>query len=372
MLTTSPSTRPIRSVAGTDPLQRIRGYPAVSLIGDGSGPLAAVQARFRALGRDAVRRLEAEFGPDHPTVVAVAAEVEEQIRAVPGGHPTLTIFVSPSMSTWRPLPTAAVERVVIDDTFATRDLVHARLRSVPTWVVHLGAELTLHAGLGRTFRTVLRTEVPEYGVGDGGGDGKARARHRRDLVEPSRRRDQHLTHYVRAVDDALEHFLAGDSTPLVVIGSSRRTDAFTRTSRHRQRPVDGVTWTGRTITVDQVRGLAEPILSRIGDAQTRLALREVERAIGAGRLTTGLHNCWHDATAGRGDLLVVEESYAEPARLDPVTGVLDTTADREAPGVVDDIVDELIELVLAKGGRVSVVPDGTLEVGSRVALCTRA
>ena len=49
----------------------------------------------------------------------------------------------------------------------------------------------------------------------------------------------------------------------------------------------------------------------------------------------------------------------------------DRVADATAPRVTDDLVDELIETVLAKGGDVVVVDDGTLEGHSGVAAVLR-
>jgi hypothetical protein len=45
--------------------------------------------------------------------------------------------------------------------------------------------------------------------------------------------------------------------------------------------------------------------------------------------------------------------------------------DAAAPDVVDDLVDETIETVLAQGGRVVLVPDGSLSVYERICLTLR-
>lgn len=46
-------------------------------------------------------------------------------------------------------------------------------------------------------------------------------------------------------------------------------------------------------------------------------------------------------------------------------------ADVEAPDVIDDLVDELIELVLDRGGWVALARDGSLADHDRVALTVR-
>ena len=39
--------------------------------------------------------------------------------------------------------------------------------------------------------------------------------------------------------------------------------------------------------------------------------------------------------------------------------------------MIDDIADEIIEIVLAKGGRVAIVPDGTLPGPGNIAMALR-
>ena len=56
---------------------------------------------------------------------------------------------------------------------------------------------------------------------------------------------------------------------------------------------------------------------------------------------------------------MVEEGYALAARA--ADDVLVRVEDPRAPGVMDDVVDEVIEAVMTRGGRVAIVPDGSLE-----------
>ena len=41
------------------------------------------------------------------------------------------------------------------------------------------------------------------------------------------------------------------------------------------------------------------------------------------------------------------------------------------PDVIDDVVDEIIEIVLAHGGRAVIVPDGTLASQAHLAMTLR-
>jgi hypothetical protein len=100
------------------------------------------------------------------------------------------------------------------------------------------------------------------------------------------------------------------------------------------------------------------------------ALEALARARSTRRYAGGLDEIWPLAAEGRVDTLVVEEGYAVAARLDG-DGRIQRADDTEAPDVIDDIVDELIEAVLLRDGRAVLVGDGALDAHDRVAAVLR-
>jgi hypothetical protein len=84
-----------------------------------------------------------------------------------------------------------------------------------------------------------------------------------------------------------------------------------------------------------------------------------------------LGEVWRMAHEGRGRLLLVEEDYHTPGKLDETGIHLSVVDDPAAPGVIDDAVDEVIETVLSKQGRVVFTPNGSLEQHQRIALILR-
>jgi hypothetical protein len=71
-------------------------------------------------------------------------------------------------------------------------------------------------------------------------------------------------------------------------------------------------------------------------------------------------------------MLAVEEGLFYPARLSDDGDLLLPATDVEHPDVIDDAVDELIELVLERGGWVALVEDGALVEHGGVALTLRS
>ena len=68
-------------------------------------------------------------------------------------------------------------------------------------------------------------------------------------------------------------------------------------------------------------------------------------------------------------MLLVEESFISPGIAVVASSGTTTEVVTEE---VHDLVDDLIEQVILRGGQIALVPDGDLESHSRVALISRA
>ncbi len=98
---------------------------------------------------------------------------------------------------------------------------------------------------------------------------------------------------------------------------------------------------------------------------------QLNAAVGGQRCASTLGEVWRNARMGRGKILVVEQGYHEAAALDETGFHLQPAAEGNGPTLLDDAVDEVIEVVLSKGGQVVFVDDGTLAAHSRIALILR-
>ena len=80
---------------------------------------------------------------------------------------------------------------------------------------------------------------------------------------------------------------------------------------------------------------------------------------------------WLAARTERPEMLAVDGSVSYPARLSDDGGILRPADDVAHPDVLDDAVDELIELVLTRGGWVAFTTPGALDRHRGAALTTR-
>lgn len=347
-------------------LQAARGYPSVSILMT-TRPAASMhrsdRARLRALAKQAGERVAAEGGvTDAHRYLLHEVERVADAAAVDATGAALAVFVSSSISLRLALPITVVDRAVVDPTFATRDLVRAMQRA-PRYTVLVLSErrAQLYEGVSGSLRAAPGRRFPLERDLD---DRRPRGRH----PDRPRLRDAAATAFLRDVDDALGAHLANRPTPVVVVGPAALLTSFTGLSRNLGRLAGTVAGNLAPAPPDQLAARIRPVLEEYLRSQEAEALALLDRRASEGRSVSGLATAWPAARCERPELLAVEEGLFAPARLSPDGDHLTPAADIDHPDVIDDLVDELIETVLRRGGRVVLVSDGSLREHDGVAL----
>jgi hypothetical protein len=332
-------------LADVTALQRHREYPSVSVIlatEPAARPTELDRARVRSRIEDLARRLHGDVE------TATTVDLLERLHALADEAETLparrgvALFASPSRTALVHLDVDVRDRTVVDDTFATRDLVEQARRNVAYEVA------TVSERRVRVFRGAGVSLEPVEGRG-----------------LPLERRDEESDHsWERRVLEVLRR-LGGPATPLVLVGAERRVAALVRSGG--VDPAGIVRGNHDVTSTAELAELARPHVAAWHASRNAAVLDRLGSARGRRLLATGLDELWWLARDGRVELLVVERSAAVPVRI--VGDHLETVPpeDAEAPDVVDDAVDDLIEAVLLRRGDVAIVPDGTLGAGDGLA-----
>jgi hypothetical protein len=340
-------------------LRRPRPYPAVSVLtpthrrqrGDGQD-----QVRLRNALTEARRRLESDPSVTRERRADVEAQLDRALAEVDLSHPEdgLVIFAAPGehqvWSLARPVP----ERVVLSDTFLTRNLVSAHAAERPFWVLSLSADrVTLwNGGAGRV--------VEEHW----GGFPLTRARENFDAErlmrigdQPSTFRDEGTRRFLREADTAMSRVLREAPRPLYITGEQAALSLMEEAGTVARHAVPigrgGLAHAGPEAVWQAIR----PVLEEESRKNAASVLRELTSARGRRAYAAGVDELWQSARDGRVRLLAVEENYRTTVRetgdhLEPARpGDLDAR---------DDIVDEIVEQCLETGADVRFVPDGTL------------
>lgn len=350
----APSHRPLRRCPLTPQtvlaLQSQRAYPSISLLlttrpGPALDPVDAVG--LAALVEQARIRLAAERSADADAVADALTDVGAHLdgpvdRAV-------ALFVSATHSARVDLPVDVADRCVVDPSFATRDLVRA---------------------LHRTPRhVVLLLSADEARLLDGAGDTLAPVPVGFPLTDPGHRTGEPpRLKFLVTVDKALGSYLRLHPAPLVIVAAQPTLASFRWMSRNTQRLAgtiahDHIMHSTAELGARIRTVLEDYLLSRRAEAISLLAARNDR-----GRAVYGVQKAWTAARWERPEMLAVEQGFFYPARLGDDGDTVHPAHDPHEPDVIDDLVDELIELVLSRGGWVALLDDDTLPAGTGVAL----
>lgn len=358
-------------------LQQLIGleeYPAVSIFMPTHIAHPETQQdpiRLKNLLDEARQRLDTEVGkrPSWPIIDQLDRLAEEiDWRRNQQG---LALFASEGFATAVRLPFTVEERVTVDRTFETRELITAYQRT-PDYLV-----LTLAERPSRLFRgdgdQLEEVRAEGFPLTREGAPGVTR---RPDAPQMARSniREAHLDAYYREVDEALGRVLAGESLPVVVVGAQPVLSGFDDVTRHKDRIIGRIEGSHDEAAAPAIAELAWPEVQRWVEAQQAEAIAALSPARSANRLTTGIDDAWNAARAGRAERLLVEEGYRQPAKIDRENGSLQLLPPdiiATGPRHLDDAVDELAELVIEKGGEVLFVEDGALADFGRLALVVR-
>ena len=232
-------------------------------------------------------------------------------------------------------------------------------------------EVELAPGVPRTITDALGTELtePHQTVASYGGTAQGTAM-RHGHGSKADEVDIDETRFFRAVDRAiLEHYSRPSGLPLILAALSQYHTPFRQVSHNPFLMDSGLEVDPGSLTNDQLRTRAWTIVEPHFRARLRTLVGRFADARPKGLGADGVAQVALAAAASRVETLLVEAERRIPGRLDPVSGRLTLSA-LEDPQV-DDLLDDLAELVLSRGGQVVVVPAADMPTAAGVAAVFR-
>ncbi len=355
-------------------LQEMRGYPLITIAmpthrhfpDNTQDPI-----RFKNLVRQVRERLRLELSKRD--VSTVVAQLESLAERIDWAHTLdgLIIFLGAGIERIIYLPITIRERVVIDETFATRDLVVAQEALLHYWVLALSTEKSrLFEGWGDHLIEVESEYFPLLYDGPRSGDPE------QPLpggfgINPSKYRDEQYRHYFRRVDQALRTTTRDPKALVVVIGVIRNRAFFREVHTGGYEIIAEIDGSVERESIHQVATSIQPALESYLDRRAQAAVEELGKSVAQGLYTCSLADMWHYSRQGRAALLVVERNYAVAGRWDEQKKSFTIVEDPTEPGVIDDIVDDIIEATLLHGGHVEFIRAGMLPTCEHIAMALR-
>jgi hypothetical protein len=160
--------------------------------------------------------------------------------------------------------------------------------------------------------------------------------------------------------------------PVVLAGPQPLVSAFWSASRNLARLAGTVYGGFDEAPTPELARRTRPVLDRYLDSHQYAALALLQDRTSDQQVASGIASVWHAARTQQREMLIVEDSYRYRAQLSPDgDAVTPAHDDVTASEVIDNLVDQLIQTVLARGGSIVLAQDGALPEHGRVALTLR-
>ncbi|MFL5264053.1 MAG: hypothetical protein ACJ79L_16755 [Anaeromyxobacteraceae bacterium] len=342
--------------------------------------------RLKNLLRTAVHELERSYArADAVSLVEPLAEAFESGGARRAGA-GLALLRSPEVAIRYALPVPVPELTVVASTFHTKPLLSYLARDRHFFVLALSeraarlyeasplvAEEASGARLPSRLEEAVREQrdVDPY-RGVHGAVGAGRATHRRGSDGVTDARKERLGRYFKAVDERLCALLHDRGAPLVLAGVGTHHGVYRRVTRYPHVLDVGIEGNVDHLRPDEIHRLAWPIVAEQEAHREASAVAQYVAARFSGKTSDDLADVARAVVEGRVRVLLHAEGAHVWGHLDRNTGECHLDRAGETSRFARaDIIDDLCELTLLRGGEVVEVAPVRMPSMSPVAAINR-
>ena len=187
--------------------------------------------------------------------------------------------------------------------------------------------------------------------------------------EPGDPASGYNNNFLQRIDQGLGFMLDAYPLPVFILGQEPILEQFKHITVHTDHIIGYLPGNFDTSNETAILMTLQPELHHWNTHKHRFLLKKLYKAHQDGKLSCGIKEVWNTATHRRGQLLVVEENFMSPGRIErEKEDAYAFTRPADDPYYMKDLVDDIIEKVLKDGGDVEFVEQGTLSNFQHIAL----
>ena len=276
---------------------------------------------------------------------------------------SLVLFVNNDLAEYTRLPIPVTDRVVIDDTFATRDLVRALHQEAAYYILVLSRQ---NARLIEAFNDKVVQEIK-------GGFPLANKLWTTDKAKLTNKQGQDnlIEEFFNRVDKKVLEATKDNPLPILLATETRNVDHYTKIADQKYRIIGHINRNRDDEKPHHIVPDAWEVVKAVTKERLAARIAELRVAVSTGKFVSDINDIWRAINEGRGQTLFVRKGYFQPALLSDDEVMLVDHIDRNQKGVVDDVIDEMIERNLAFGGDTAFIENDDLADFQNFALTTR-
>jgi hypothetical protein len=267
---------------------------------------------------------------------------------------SLVLFVNDALAEYVRLPVAVEDRVVIDRTFATRDLVRALHVQTPYFILVLSQQKV------RLIEAFNDRVVAEVGKGFPMENQQGSPSNGAQRSNASRQTSL-MAEFFNRVDKQVNQVRSEQPLPVLLCTEESNYHEYLKIA-DQGRSIWPIFLNGNRLDEKDhaIVGEAWNVVKTFMAQKNEARKEELQKAMGQHRFLADTNDIWRAIQQGRVQTLFIEEGNFKAARIQDDTIIYMEEGLRDQEGVIDDIYDELIEANLAHGGDVVFLPKGQL------------
>ena len=268
---------------------------------------------------------------------------------------SLLLFVNHEIAEFTRLPIHVEDRVVIDDTFATRDLIRAMHKESHYYVLVLSQENArlieaLNDKVVKEYKSPFPMENKQFFTRNKAEDAIAS------------RKSSLIAEFFNLVDKEVNAIRKENPLPVLICTVEENYPEYLKIADHKESIFTTFLNKNRmqekdhAIVTEASKIVEEHLATKNADRKTELL-----KAVTDNKFLSDTNEIYKAIKEGRVQTLFIEQGLFQPAVLegDEITYV--EASHRSDKGVIDDIYDEMIGMNMNFGGDVVFLPKGELE-----------
>lgn len=318
---------------------------------------------LKNLIREAEKRLQENNSADF--VRNIMARIKSLADKIDHRHnkESLILFVNENVAEYVRLPITVENRVVVDKTFATRDLVRTLHRETSYYILILGRN---KARLIEAFNNKVVDEVS---------DGFPLNNTNLNPVQRSEaaigsRQSNLAREFFNRVDKQLNDVQNENPLPVIICTDESNYSEFLKIADKSERIVGNLFGNRIDDKAHHVVEAAWPVMQKLVTEKNIQRLAELKKAVNSRNVLIDFNEIWQAIEHGQGKTLFVKQGYFQPAKIENNHIELVLPGDTTVANV-DDVIDEMIEKNLQFDGDAVFINGNELEKFNGLVLVTR-
>ena len=309
---------------------------------------------LKNLIKDAENRLMADTTKRNATSLVdrlnkLAAEIDHSQNLE-----SLMLFVNEDVAEYTRLPIKVEDRVVIDETFATRDLIRAMHLETHYYILVLSQDKI------RLIEAMNDKIVKEVGKPFPYENTQFFTKNRAAGAIAAKQTSL-IAEYFNQADKKVNELRKNNPLPVLICGLEENHNEYVKVADKKHSIFD--VFLNKNKINDPAHSIVEESWEIVKDYVTKInneRKEELRRAVGENKFLSDTNEIWNAISEGKIQTIFIEQGLFQPAVMKDGEIVYVSDEERNDTGVIDDIYDEMIEANMDFGGDVVFLPKGEL------------